>query len=220
LFIIDKQDSQEVAASCLFVKVLNGFQSAVLLYRYGLSVEGRIIIRTVLESAFILKAICDNKEYAMDFVMIDNKDRERFGKAINDKKNEDIFKNIKEEIPEYLYENLKKENREKGIKMIPVEEWARRADLEEFYQCAYRLLSMDIHTNPRALETYMKLDENKNLINIVTSPNIEGINENLIVAASIVLTSIESLSKLFAFDIAKSIQLFEDRIDEVSNGFI
>jgi len=157
LFLVNNEDSQEISASCLYAKVLNSFQSSVLLYRYGLSVEGRIIIRTVLESAFILKAICDNSDYAQDFVMMDNKDRERFGKAVNDKKNEDIFKDIKEEIPETLYEDLKKENREKGIKMISVEEWAKRADLEEFYQCAYRVLSMGIHTNPRALENYIRL---------------------------------------------------------------
>ncbi|HEY5562330.1 MAG TPA: DUF5677 domain-containing protein [Clostridiaceae bacterium] len=220
LFIINKEDSQEVAASCLFVKVLNGFQSSVLLYKYGLSVEGRIIIRTVLESAFILKAICDKREYAQDFIEIDNKDRERFGKAINDKRNEDIFKAIKGEIPEYLYENLKKENREKGIKMISVEDWAKRADLEEFYQCAYRLLSMDIHTNPRALEIYMNLDENKKLINIVTSPITQGINDNLIIASSILLTSIESLSKLFSFDKFKDIENFEDKIEYLSNKYL
>jgi hypothetical protein len=220
LFILNKEDSQEVAASCLFVKVLNGFQSAVLLYKNGLSVEGRVIIRTVLESAFILKSICDNKEYAEDFVMMDNKDRERFGKAINDKKNEDIFKAVKEEIPESLYADIKKENKEKGIKIIPVEEWAKRAEMEEFYQCAYRLLSLDIHTNPRALETYMNLDENMNIINIGMSPNIEGISENLLISSSMALISIESLSKLFSIDTFDGIKIFEDRVDELSDKYL
>lgn len=61
-FKINEYDIQGLLAISLFGKVLNTFQAAVILYKYGLNSQSKMITRVQLESLFILKSIVKDKQ--------------------------------------------------------------------------------------------------------------------------------------------------------------
>lgn len=140
-FIIHTDNGQEVLGASLFVKILQGFQATLVLFRMGLGAEGKILTRVILESLFILKAICKDEKLVEDFVLTDQAKQQRLLGLILEKSNEDIFHGIKDIHDAEKFEKLKKENIEKGIRDISAQDWARKAELTSHYETAYRVLS-------------------------------------------------------------------------------
>jgi hypothetical protein len=79
-FQAEWDDNQQLFAAALFVRVLNGFQAAIILYKHGLSIEARVVARTVFEAYFFLKKVCEEEDFSDR--LIDDDDAKRL-KLIN-----------------------------------------------------------------------------------------------------------------------------------------
>lgn len=109
-FSIDSNNGQQVVEASLFIKVLHGFQSAVLLFKYGLASDGKVIVRSIMETMFTLKAICDNEDSVREYILSDNVKREKLLNVIKSEKDEDIFSTVKREITLELEDSLRGDN--------------------------------------------------------------------------------------------------------------
>ncbi|RXZ80414.1 hypothetical protein EBB07_18850 [Paenibacillaceae bacterium] len=213
---INSENGQQVISSTLFSRIHNGFQTTLVLYKMGLETEAKVILRTILEASFILKAVTNNEEEVVNFINTDKRKQKQLLEIILEKDNFNIYKDLKSSLNKEQLEQLKQEIKEEDIKDVKVYEWANRADMAVFYAFVYRILSSDVHTDIRVLEKYLVLDEEKqNVIGIDSLPNHVDIVRSLFTAYSIMIISLNCLNELFELQQDNILQAYEEKIMKV-----
>jgi hypothetical protein len=61
-------DPQEYLAATLFLRLLNGFEATVILGTKGLLFEAKVVLRSVIETLFILKLLCKEEAFALEYL--------------------------------------------------------------------------------------------------------------------------------------------------------
>jgi hypothetical protein len=209
---IDPHNCRQVIASCLFIKIMNGFQAIILLFLKGLEAEAKIITRTVLESLFVLKAITDNEGEVRIFLNTDKLKQEKLLKKIFKYDNENIYIALKEKLTEEMLEELSQSNKKERIKDIKVYEWAKKADLLEYYCYVYEALNPEVHPNVRNLEKYLVVDDNQKITEIDCTPKILDIFNTLVTACSILIITLECLCQIFLLSHEKELEEFDQEL--------
>jgi hypothetical protein len=206
---IDPNNCRQVIASCFFIKIMNGFQAIILLFLQGLETEAKIITRTILESLFVLKAIADDKEEVRSFIDTDKKKKEKLLKNIFVNDNENIYITLKEKLTEKMLDELKQSNKKECIKDIQVYEWAKKANLLEYYRYVYVALSFEVHPDVRNLGKHLILDDNQKITEINCTPNTVDIFNTLVTACSLLIITINCLCKIFSLNYEKELEEFD-----------
>ena len=119
----NNQDLQQLLAITLFIRILNGFQSIVVLARLGLAFDAKVVLRGVLESLFIEKFLCEEKDFALEYVKSDECSRLKW-LNIARKSAAPHFNLLREIATDEEVEKLKKKIDQQGCKEIAVEEVA------------------------------------------------------------------------------------------------
>ncbi|WP_088831381.1 DUF5677 domain-containing protein [Paenibacillus tyrfis] len=207
---IDTNNGQQVIGSSLFSKIHNGFQAILILYRIGLDTEAKVILRTILEATFVLKAISDNEDEVSNFVNTDKRKQEKLLKSIFEKDKRNIYQDLRKSLSKDQLDSLKQEIKEEGIKDVEVYEWASKADMDVFYAYAYKTLNSEVHTDIRTLQKYLELDENKqDIIGINSLPSDKDIDRSLFTAYSLLVITLNCLNNVFDMgqeDVLKSLE--------------
>ncbi len=68
---IHNQEAQEMILGCLLIRLLNNFQGIAMLSNYGLVIEAKILLRSMLETLFILKICCEDKDFINKYIKSD-----------------------------------------------------------------------------------------------------------------------------------------------------
>ena len=68
---VDSLNLQQILAISIFNRILSGFQSVIILARMGLTFDAKVVLRGLLESLFIGKLICKEKDFAEEYVKSD-----------------------------------------------------------------------------------------------------------------------------------------------------
>ncbi len=188
-----------ILSACAYVRVMSNFQSIIILAEYGLINEAKIILRSLVEGMFLMVAITKEKEYSRKIVEQDILEREKTCKAIRrniiagiHKLEEPTLDEIEKQI-----EDLKIEIKEKCIKKINKRDLSIAAGLESYYDTIYHLLSGTVHINPRDLEQYLDLTEERKIREIKWGPEIEEIEDILFSTVEIMVSVLESISNMF-----------------------
>ena len=189
----------EILSACAYVRVMSNFQSIIILAEYGLINEAKIILRSLVEGMFLMIAITKDKEYSQKIVEQDILEREKTYKAIRRNIIAGIHKLEKptlDEIEEKI-ETLKLEIEKKNIKKINKRDLSIAAGLESYYDTIYHLLSGIVHINPRDLEQYLDLTEDRKIREIKWGPDIEEIEDILFSAVETMVFVLQSISNMF-----------------------
>jgi hypothetical protein len=193
----------EILSACAYVRVLSNFQSIVILTEYGLLNEAKIVLRSFVEGMFMMVAIAKDKDYSRTILEQDTLERERAYKAIKRNIIAGIFKSGKPTLDEVekKLEEIKKDIEEKNIKKINKRDLSKAADLESYYDTVYHLLSGTVHINPRDLESYLDLTEDRKVKEIKWGPEEEEIEDILFTAIEILTRVLESISNMFEIEL-------------------
>ncbi|WP_175532137.1 DUF5677 domain-containing protein [Paenibacillus sp. yr247] len=198
-----------ILAATLFIKVTNCFQAIVLLSKKGLGIECAILTRALLEVTFPLKAIVESENFVEEFILTENWKRFKLMNVIlNDKKS---FSTIHSQISVEQKKELEEEIERNGYKDMSTEEIARRANMQTFYQTAYRNLSEDVHTTVRSLEAYVVTDEQGNITMFENGPQIFELKKHK-TAIMCLLIAMDSLNDIFELKLDNNIKQFEEFI--------
>ncbi|SDC48185.1 hypothetical protein SAMN02799630_00214 [Paenibacillus sp. UNCCL117] len=210
---VQANERRFIASASLYLKVLNCFQSTIILAKKGLGVECAILTRSLLEAVFPLKIMSSNKEFTEEFFGSNHKSMQL--KWLNAIFTKDTFINNRTKANEELREILQKEKLEDKIRDFKVEELASRADMESYYQYVYRVLSDDVHTTPFSLYSYINTDNNDNIVSFNNGPITRDLKDYVLTSASIVLIALESISEIFDLNFDDKIKCFDDRISKI-----
>jgi hypothetical protein len=190
---IHSKDVQEILSALLFIRALSAYQGSLLLVERGMLTEAKILLRTVLEILFRIRAISKSREIADAYVLEDEQHRRKF---LNK------FKLMSDSVKEAqgnpelddLLNTLKQNIAERDIKELQTQWFAYKADLDDYYHSAYSLFSSSVHANVRELEELVVADEEGNIKEILSGSNVAGI-------PLLLLTASEAMN-MITFDIS------------------
>ena len=189
---VNRQDLQQLLVATLQHRALTSYQATILLAERGLPSETRVVLRTLLEVTFRIVAISKDKEVGRVYVLEDEIHRRKF---INKYKmlGEDIRSKASEALLSDLQSTLAQRIKDQDIKELKTFWFARRADMLDFYNTAYAVLSESVHVNVRNLESALHLDEERNIVKLNYGPNDEDFDTHLSTAAEALLIALHAV---------------------------
>lgn len=215
-FQIHNQDGQEVMAACLFMRILNGFQAVIILARLGLVVDAKVVLRGILEALFILKLLCDEAKFVVEYVRTDQAQRLKW-MNIAHQNTDPVFDSLRQYATPERMKTLKDELNTYGIKKLNIENVAKRAKLTTIYNTDYRLLSYEIHSTPRSLEHYTAADQDEIITGFPWGPSDNGLAYILFTAVRVLAIGVDSAAKLFKVDRRKQLAQVDEVLDRLAS---
>ena len=179
---IDNRNGQQVLATTVFLRILNGAQAVVILARVGLITDAMVVLRALVEATFILKNLCDDVRFVAEYIKSDKAHRLKLLNlaARSDNVNLKDAKNYA--TPEVL-ETLTHEVKSENLKELDIEDIARRAHLHHLYETDYRILCQPSHTSPRSVERFVATEQQGDVRGFNWGPSDIGIEYVLTTAA-------------------------------------
>ena len=211
--LVNPDDLRESLIHSLLAKIIHSFNSAIILAQYGLESDCNTILRSLLDTLFILQAIYKDEDNAIKYIQSEKAQQLKEANAIlNDPNSSKLFN--EKQIVNFKKEkkSLEQEINNKKITVISSEEWSKKADLHNVYQTAYRVLSKDVHSGPASVERFLNLDDNKKLKSIRLGPSVNDIKRNLCTAAGLLLGVVEIICEFRKILKAEEIKIFKDKL--------
>ncbi len=215
---VDDDDNIGIISTLLFFKLLDTYQTVVLLYQYGLDTQARTVNRTILEGLWVLKNLYLNPQETFQ-LLIEDEYYKKINMLHDIKNNHDYFYeyitknnilNVEEEMTK-LEENMKKFGIEK-VRKINVKEMALNSSSELEYYYVYKLLCRDVHVDTGQLTKYFKSESDGSIEGFDDSPSTNNIEEVLITTADLILKAVIFLSKILNIDKKEDIKYYINRV--------
>jgi hypothetical protein len=210
-FEVHNKVGQEVIAACLYIKILEGFQATVLLSERGLNSEVKVMIRSILEALFLLRVCCKDEGFIPTFVLTDELKRLKI-MNISHQYSEGLFSALREYATDEIRNELKTRIDEKNINDLHISELARNAEMAGDYDTVFRYCSEYVHSSPRSLEKYVKIDINGNISELLHAPDEEDMELNLLTIADYLIKALHCMFILFKIDNNNDLQEFNNNI--------
>jgi hypothetical protein len=148
------------------------YQGVYLLISRGMVPSSNVMLRTLIETMFVIVAITkdDSGDALNAYILNDEMERLKMCNiVISDKKSSAILG-----IPVEDAKRIKKEIEIKKIKKWTTEEFARKAGLHDWYLLAYSSTSQSVHVGVRDMEHYLNLDQANEVKSIDFIPTDKG----------------------------------------------
>ncbi len=137
----------------------------------GLLFEAKVVLRSVLESLFILKLLCEEEAFALEYLGSSQVQSLKWMKIARETQDPN-FESIRQYATPEVMEALDREIKQHGLKKLEVEPIAKRAGLHHFYNTQYRLLSEQVHCLPISLDPFMVQDKDGELSSFDGGPKL------------------------------------------------
>lgn len=195
---------QQILVASVLIRVLNGFQSVIILSRYGLIFDAKVVLRGQLESLFILKLLVVDKSFVKEYIDSDLNRRLLWMNVARGSK-APHFDRLRKHATDQVIADLKKEIATKNAKELNIEQIARRAGLGVEYDTDYRLLCEETHTLPRSLQNLTVLDRG---VPAELDPNPSNRELSYVLFASIRAThlALEAVTNFFGVDKSRELK--------------
>ena len=196
---VHNRDPQEYLAATLFLRLLNGFAATVILGTKGLLFEAQVVLRSVIETLFILKVLCKEEAFAHEYLGSHKVQCLKWMNIAHE--SQDLnFESLRQYATPKVMEDLRTEIEQHDLKKLEVEPIAIRADLHHIYNAQYRLLSEQVHSLPISLDPFMVENQEGGLDSFDWGPKHEGLDFILFTNIQMLLTAMVPVTKLFSLD--------------------
>lgn len=204
---------KDLVIGSLFCKCITSYQSVILILSYGLPNESEVLLRSLMESTFILHACCNEEDYYKNYLKSHEYQRLHLAKNI-------LSNNIPIDLtPSFSEKEITKaENECKQLQKYKLNfrEIARKAGLERYYFTEYWSLSLSTHNSPHSTERYIRLNENKEPSFDITpnnNMNYDAVKTIIILSSDLILKTLEKLHIYYKLKFNKNIKAFYDRLN-------
>lgn len=227
--IIHKDNPQEILCTCLFMKILEGNQAAILLVERGFDLDVPAILRSTFETLVYLKLSCLDRNFVKEYALShDAKILELIYKAMrnpSDKLYAELLRNEEKEISiEDVINGIKDSLSMQGI---PAE---NLADLKKFlskfekralaekagfldqYRTFYFETSNYAHTSPKVLVRYIEADEKGVPTKFKHEPCDTHANLALITVADFEVAALALISNLFNLKLDNQVNQLQEEL--------
>lgn len=196
---IRNREVQHLLVAPLFARALEHYQATLILLGIGLVAPSKVALRATIESVFTLRAVVANDESLNAFITADLIQRL---KMINraQKFDHPNFEELREAITPELVDTVKEQIRLFGAKYRTVEELSKLAGMHDWYTTQYALLSEATHSTVRDLESYLSLNEAREVQGLIYAPSMDQVPFLLLTAAHGILIGADVFVETFELD--------------------
>ena len=181
------------------LRILNGFQSCLILARYGLVSEAEVLLRSAFEGLFIMKAYVKDEDFMREYIKSDEVKQLKLMKATY-KHDASIFLETRRYATPERMKKLEEKKAQKEIKELNVSDVAEKAGLQVLYDSAYRLLSDSVHCGPKSLEEYIRTDHTGRVKNVGVIPLKAELESVFINAVQVMFFTLDCIFEFFKID--------------------
>lgn len=206
--------SRKLVTALLYVRLLEMFQSTVLLAARGMVSASSVSFRALIEAYFHFDAIRNDDSYLNEFLDQFSVDRRRMASGIFNSESESL-----DELRRYFTEETVADTKQKlkvaGIRPLTTAEAAKRGGNEGMYRTAYALLSADVHTSARSLESHLICDEETGEIaGLKYGQEKRNFERHLGLSVLIMCEVLEGIYEIFGESVPSELKKIEDRQNE------
>ncbi len=220
---IGRTNGQEITVASLFISTLESYNSVYILLSKSLLKDAKVILRSMLESTFIMKYVTLSEEKTMRYHTSYEKTRLKLMNVILNDTKETYSDLLKSSITEEERDELKKSIEENDYKDLPpIEQIADEVGLLSYYNNVYRLLNSDVHSSPVSLNRFIRTDENSEVTDLEWFSYFNHINPEirltLYTAITLVVLCLDLLYEFFELetdDLEPIVKETEDLGEEV-----
>jgi hypothetical protein len=215
LIKINSESLQDFLIATLLAKIMHGFQATIILAQYGLETDCKIVLRSLLDTIFVFGSICKDEKFVYEYLMSEKSNQLKLiNAALNNQDDLCIDLEIIDKLKKRK-DRLKNEVDSIKIKKFTSEFLAKKAGLNSVYQTKYRELSIDVHTLPLSLDSFLDFDNDKNVESIKLGPGVNFIKTNLCSAIGVFLHAIGCICNLKQINKDDSIKKYEEKLKSI-----
>ncbi len=200
---------QECLAAALFLRALSIFEGTIILIERGMLNEAKILLRTLMEALFALRAITMHAEVAEEFYQSHLIAKRR---ALCKFRKSSL--NLAGSQDRDLTERIKELDRLIDTKRIDTttEYLAKKAGLYDFYTTAYTVLSWTVHSNILDIAgSHMAGQSDSHIASIHLSVQIEEVEKWFMAACECMVIAMQSVNDMFKAGVENEIADYERR---------
>lgn len=212
-FITFKKNTKDMIIGSLFCKCITSYQSTILILSYGLPNEAEVLLRSLMESTFILHACLNEDEYYKEYLKSHDFQRFEFAKKIiSNKLAIDLTQSFTAEEINNAKNNYKKFQKYK----LNFREISKKARLEYYYLTHYFTLSITTHNLPRSLEHYIYCDKSNELFfDIIPKLDDDIIKFIIMLSSDLLLKTLDKLNNYYKLNFNGRIKAFYDKLNSL-----
>ena len=200
----------------LYIRCLTIYQSILFVSERGMLAETRILLRSIIEVCFYLKAVCKD-ESILNVLQV--KDEQQKLRSVN----RVIYSKTKiKNLPSLDELNKKKSEIEERIKNIPVkakgvEELSKLAGMHDCYLTIYTPLCNSVHTNAIDLDMYLNI-ENDKINGLSYGPTDDKLGFNITTSMEVISNAMEAMNIYFELEHQIKIENFHNQLKKNFNN--
>ncbi len=206
---VHNRDIQEYLAATLFLRLLSGFEATVILGTKGLLFEAKVVLRSVIETLFILKLLCKEQAFALEYLGSSKVQSLKWMNIAHESQDPN-FESLRQYATPQVMEALGKEIEQRGLKKLEVEPIAKLGDLHHIYNTQYRLLSEQVHCLPISLDPFMVESQEGELTSFDWGPKHEDLDFILFTNIQMLFTALVPVTELFSVDKRGELKKIDD----------
>ncbi len=215
---VDWNDKSGVIVAALSIRIVETYQAILLLLQMGMVAQTRMLVRTGLDALFSMTAIVKDPKLVQSYVAQHYASTIRALKAAKRWKQETLLGRLStEKIDELISQNEAELNATKA-KKLNTWQWAEKAELGDFYNVFYVENSSAVHSDMWALNDHIGGVPTTGF-QIFFGPTDVGLYHALRSAATMLLTSTETIGKANNLRLGNRIQELRNLWEQLDNTF-
>ena len=207
----DGDNGQQVLSLSLFAKIINDIQTVHILCGYGLTQQGRIILRSTLEGFFLLAKLATDPSFVVPYIQADKINRLILMERSHNYPGP-LFDGVRKLATEAAIDELKKDIKSESVQRLHIENIARSVGLEAFYDSVYRVFSQDVHVQARSLEEYVCTGEDGEIASFEWGPQDEDVPMCLATGVDLLIRSWGAIDLLFKVGVESKLQAYREEL--------
>lgn len=209
-------EKQQVISLVLFVRLIEIFESIVVLAANGVREEQRSLFRIFLDAYFLLGNCCRAPNFFAVYFRSDDCERIKFMRAASKYKDDDMFEGLNEFAAGGVQNTIEEKVRQESIQAFNSQTYAKNVGCEKIYDSMYRLCSASVHTAPRCLQNYVENGPDGSIATILHQEDTRTTNRVLKDCEWFFLKAIREMLKLFDVHDQTAVLHFESALNDVA----
>jgi len=153
-------NGKQIATSLLFARLLELYQSIILVSERGMAATIRILLRASLEASYHFLAIQRDPTYLNDYLNQFLIQKSKLVKRIRQSTSSEIeMQSLRQGASERVLEEVEQAIRKEKARAISIEEVAKRAGCHNSYLTAYAVLSHAVHTGASDIDHHIQVND-------------------------------------------------------------
>ena len=212
---VDPGSELQITTAVLFARMLELYQAIVLVVDRGMAAPARILFRAFLEAFFHFSTIYRDCEYLDVYLKQFHVQRKALVYRIRNSKLP-LLEGLRQLVDESLLSEIKETIKQEGARKVSIEEVAKKANLYEIYVTAYAVLSRAVHSSPSDLESHLRYNAEKEVIEgFRYGPCAEETARAICLAGMCMIEALEQISNMFEEDRRESCSKLKESFQRV-----